>query len=151
MLPFSTDDIPVQVVAVASDAPLSELGRLVTDIALPQLSDVDGVRQVQVAGQSTTELAVTLKPAQLRKYDLNAAAVTQAIRAQALVVPAGISYDKDLELAIQVGETPTAAKEVAAWPIPAPDGPVKLATSAEVKVEAGRRDLARPLRRSRRP
>ena len=136
VLPFSTDDIPVQVVAVASDIPLSELGRLVSDVAVPRLTDVAGVRQVQVAGSNATELAVTLRPAQLRKYDLSGAAVTQAIRAQALVVPAGTAYDQNIELAIQVGRTPSAAKEVAAWPIPAPDGPVKLSRVADVKVQA---------------
>ena len=78
---------------VASDAPLDELARQVDDIVVPQLSGVEGVRQVQVAGQDTTELVVTLQPDQLRKYDLNAAAVTQAVQAQALVVPAGNSYD----------------------------------------------------------
>ena len=136
VLAISTDDIPVQVVAVASDTPVTELGRLVDEIAIPQLTEVDGVRQVQVAGQNVTELAVTLRPAQLRKYDITAAAVTQAIRTQALVVPAGTSYDKNLELAIEVGDTPTSAKEVGEWPIPAPDGPVKLSTLAEVKVQS---------------
>ena len=134
VLAISTDDIPVQVLAVASDTPITELGRLVDEIAIPALTEVDGVRQVQVTGQNVTELAVTLRPAELRKYDVTAAAVTQAVRAQALVVPAGTSYDKNLELAIEVGTTPTAAKEVAEWPIPAPDGPVKLGTLAEVKV-----------------
>ena len=62
VLAISTDDIPVQVVAVASDTPITELGRLVDEIAIPQLTEVDGVRQVQVAGQNVTELAVTLAP-----------------------------------------------------------------------------------------
>jgi multidrug efflux pump subunit AcrB len=135
VLAISTDDIPVQVVAVASDTPLPELSRLIEDVAVPALTEVDGVRQVQVDGQNVTELAVTMRPAALREYDVNAAAVTQAIRAQALVVPAGTSYDKNLELAIEEGTTPTTAKEVADWPIPAPDGPVKLGTLAEVKVQ----------------
>ena len=132
----STDDIPVLVLGISSDRPLTELARQVDDIVVPQLSGVEGVRQVQVAGQDTTELVVTLKPEQLRKYDLNAAAVTQAVQSQALVVPAGNGYDDTTELAIQVGDTPTAAKQVASWPIPAPDGPVKLGTLGVVRVES---------------
>ncbi len=130
----STDDIPVLVLAVASDAPLPELARQVDEIVVPQISGVDGVRRVQVAGQDVTELRVTLKPKQLRKYDLNAAAVTQAVRGQATVVPAGNAYRGDTELAIQVGTTPRAAKQVANWPIPAPDGAVKLGDIATVEV-----------------
>jgi multidrug efflux pump subunit AcrB len=132
----STDDIPVLVLGVASDAPLGELARQVENTVVPQLAEVDGLRQVQVSGQDTTELVVTLRPAQLRKYDLSAAAVTQAVQAQAQVVPAGNSYDGSTELAIQVGQSPTAAKEVAGWWIPAPDGPVKLGTLAAVGVRS---------------
>ena len=77
-----------------------------------------------MSGEDTTELVVTLRPDRLRKYDLTAAAVTQSVQAQALVVPAGNSYDGDIELAIQVGSSPTSAKQVAGWPIPTPDGPV---------------------------
>ncbi len=104
VLAGSTDDIPVLVLGVASDAPLDELAKQVDDVVVPALSGVEGVRQVQVAGQDTTELLITLKPDQLRKYDLTAAAVTQAVQSQAQVVPAGNSYDGDTELAIQVGK-----------------------------------------------
>jgi multidrug efflux pump subunit AcrB len=136
LLAGSTDDIPVLVLGVASDAPLGELARQVENTVVPQLSDVDGVRQVQVSGQDITELVVTLRPSQLRKYDLSAAAVSQAVQSQAQVVPAGNSYDGDTELAIQVGQSPTAAKQVAGWWIPAPDGPVKLGTLAAVEVRS---------------
>ena len=124
------------VLGISSDRPLTELARQVDDIVAPQISGIEGVRQVQVAGQDTTELVVTLKPRQLRKYDLNAAAVAQAIQSQALVVPAGNSYENTTELAIQVGATPTSAKQVASWPIPAPDGPVRLGTLGKVRVES---------------
>ncbi|HZA03043.1 MAG TPA: efflux RND transporter permease subunit [Propionibacteriaceae bacterium] len=136
VLAGSTDDIPVLVLGVASDAPLDQLARQVDDTVVPQLSAVQGVRQVQVSGQDVTELMVTLRPAELRKHDLSAAAVTQAVQAQASVVPAGNSYEKDIELAIQVGRTTTAADQVAGWWVPAPDGPVRLGTLAEVKVQS---------------
>ena len=124
-----------------------ELARQVDDTVVPQLSGIEGVRQVQVSGQDVTELVVTLRPAELRKYDLSAAAVTQAVQAQAQVVPAGNSYDEDIELAIQVGRTTTAAKQVAGWWIPAPDGPVRLGTLADGRGAVGGGDHDRPVRR----
>src|SRR6478735_283299 len=133
----STDDIPVQVLAIASDAPLRTLAQQVNDLVTPVLSKIHGVRQVQVSGEDSTELAVTLKPAQLRKHDLTAAAVTQSVQAQALVVPAGTSYHGSTELAVQVGDSSTSAAQVAAWPIATPkDGPVKLSSLATVKVRS---------------
>ncbi|HKF88911.1 MAG TPA: efflux RND transporter permease subunit, partial [Propionibacteriaceae bacterium] len=44
----STDDIPVLLLAVASDAPLEEAGRQVENVAVPELSGIDGVRSVTV-------------------------------------------------------------------------------------------------------
>ena len=128
----STDDIPVLVLAVSSDATLDVLAKQVTDLVVPALTGVDGVRLAQVAGQDSTEVMVTLKPDQLRKYDLSAGQVTQAVQAQALVVPAGNSYTADQELAIQVGSSATSAAQVAKWPIPAADGSVPLGTLGTV-------------------
>ena len=57
-----TDDIPVLLLAVASDASLDEAGRRVENIAVPELSGIDGVRSVTVTGENTTQLLVTLRP-----------------------------------------------------------------------------------------
>ena len=89
----STDDIPVLLLAVASDASLNETGRLVENVAVPDLAGIDGVRQVSVAGENTLQLVVTLRPTDLRKHDLTAQAVTETVRAQAIVTPAGTSHD----------------------------------------------------------
>lgn len=130
----STDDIPVLALAVASDESLQELARKVQSTVVPAISKVEGVRQVQVAGETESELAVTLDPVKLRKHDLTAQAVTQTIQAQSLIIPAGTSYSENNELAIQVGTVGDSAKTVAAWPIPTADGPVLLGSIATVKV-----------------
>ena len=132
----STDDIPVLVLAVASDAPLGTAGQLVEDVAVPQLQGIDGVRQVQLTGQNTTELDITLRPKDLRKHDLTAQAVTEAIRAQALVTPAGTSYQGNTELAIEVGRSLASVDQVKALPIATTDGPVGLGKLADVAVRA---------------
>lgn len=132
----STDDIPVLVLAVASDADLREAGQLVEDIAVPALKGVDGVRQVTLTGQNTDRLAVTLRPADLRERDLTAQAVTESIRAQAVVTPAGTSYDGSTELAVEVGRSLTSVKQVRALPLATADGPVELREVADVDLES---------------
>jgi multidrug efflux pump subunit AcrB len=87
-----TDDIPVLLLAVASDASLDEAGRQVENIAVPDLSGIDGVRSVTVTGQNTTQLLVTLRPPDLRKHDVAAQAVTETVQGQATVTPAGSSF-----------------------------------------------------------
>ena len=132
----STDDIPVLLLAVASDAPLDEAGRQVENVAVPDLSGIDGVRSVTVTGQETTQLLVTLRPPDLRKHDVTAQAVTQAVQGQATITPAGSSFDKDLELAVEVGTSTNTVKQFQALQVPTPDGPVALSAVADVKVDS---------------
>jgi HAE1 family hydrophobic/amphiphilic exporter-1 len=126
----------VLLLAVASDAPLDEAGRQVEDVAVPELSGIDGVRSVTVTGQETTQLLVTLRPPDLRKHDVTAQAVTQTVQGQATITPAGSSFDKDLELAVEVGTSTNTVKQFQALQVPTPDGPVALSAVADVKVDS---------------
>ena len=133
----STDDIPVLVLGISSDKPLTELARQVDDIIVPQLSGVEGVRQVQVAGQDTTELVVTLKPttaAQVRpeRRGRHPGGPEPGCRGARPATP----MTTRLELAIQVGDTPTSVKQVASWPIPAPRRPGEAVQARRVRVES---------------
>ena len=132
----STDDIPVLLLAVASDAPLEEAGRQVENVAVPELSGIDGVRSVTVTGLETTQLLVTLRPTDLRKHDVTAQAVTQTVQGQATITPAGTSFDKDLELAVEVGTSTNTVRQFRALQVPTPDGPVALSAVADVEVDS---------------
>ena len=133
----STDDIPVLQMAVASDLPLTQLGPLVEDRVVNKLEAVDGVRTVQVTGEDTTRVEVTLKQAQLEKYDLTAQAVTQSVQSQLTATPAGTSYDGDQALSVEVGSAPNSVETVAALPIAtADDGAKPLDQLASVKLSA---------------
>src|SRR6478735_5390426 len=132
----STDDIPVLLLAASTDLPLAASGELVQNVAVPALTGINGVRQVQVTGEDTTQLTITLRPDDLTERDLTAAAVTQAVQSQLTVVPAGTAYDKTLELAVQVGDSTNSVKQVKALSIPTSDGPVTLSKIADVEVES---------------
>jgi multidrug efflux pump subunit AcrB len=131
-----TDDIPVLLLAVASDASLDEAGRQVENVAIPDLSAIDGVRSVTAAGEDTTQLVVTLRPKDLRKHDVTAQQVTQTVQGQATITPAGSSFDKNLELAVEVGSSANTVKQFRALQVPTPDDPVPLSAVANVKVES---------------
>jgi multidrug efflux pump subunit AcrB len=131
-----TDDIPVLLLAVASDAPLDVASRQVENVAIPDLSGIDGVRSVTATGEDTTQLVVTLRPRDLRKHDVTAQAVTQTVQGQATITPAGSSFDKNLELAVEVGTSANTVKQFRALQVPTPDGPVALSAVADVKVDS---------------
>jgi multidrug efflux pump subunit AcrB len=131
-----TDDIPVLLLAVASDASLDEAGRQVENVAIPDLSGVDGVRSVTATGEDTTQLVVTLRPRDLRQHDVTAQAVTQTVQGQSTITPAGSSFDRNLELAVEVGTSANTVKQFRALQVPTPDGPVALSAVADVQVDS---------------
>jgi multidrug efflux pump subunit AcrB len=131
-----TDDIPVLLLAIASDASLDEAGRQVENVAIPDLSGIDGVRSVTAAGEDTTQLVVTLRPKDFRKHDVSTQAVTQTVQGQATITPAGSSFDKNLELAVEVGTATSTVKQFRALQVPTPKDPVPLSAVADVKVES---------------
>jgi multidrug efflux pump subunit AcrB len=131
-----TDDIPVLLLAVASDASLDVASRQVENVVIPDLSSIDGVRSVTATGEDTTQLLVTLRPKDLRKHDVTAQAVTQTVQGQATVTPAGTSFDKNLELAVEVGTASNTVKQFQAMRVPTPDGPIRLSAVADVKVDS---------------
>jgi multidrug efflux pump subunit AcrB len=133
----STDDIPVSQLAVASDLPLTQLGPIVEDQVVSRLESIEGVRQVDVSGEDTTRIEVTLDAKQLDKYDLTAAGVTQTLTAQLTSIPAGISYNGNSELSVEVGQTPDSVKTIKALTIStADDGPKRLDQLASVKISS---------------
>ncbi|HET9647629.1 MAG TPA: efflux RND transporter permease subunit [Microlunatus sp.] len=136
VLTGSTDDIPVLLLAASTDLPIDETGRLVKDVAVPELSAINGVRQVQVTGENTLQLTVTLRPADLKKHDITAQAVTQTVQSQLTVVPAGTAYDNELELAVQVGEQSNSIKAVKNLAVATSDGPIRLSDVADIELES---------------
>ncbi len=136
VLTGGTDDIPVLQLAVASDGTIAETTKAVEEIAVSSLSAIEGVRQVVIGGQNVTELVVTLRPGDVRRFDLQTEAVIEAIRARATVTPAGTAYAGNTELAVEVGTSVTAASTLAKLPITTPDGPVPLERMAAVAVQS---------------
>jgi multidrug efflux pump subunit AcrB len=132
----STDDIPVLALAVASDASLDQTGRLVQDVAVPEISGISGVRQVSVTGEDTQNLTVTLRPGDLHKHDVGVQAVTATVQAQVTVTPAGTSYDKNTELAVEVGNSVNDLTTFKAMSVATPKGPVPLSALADVQVKS---------------
>ena len=87
---------------------------------------------------------MTLRPPDLRKHDVTAQAVTQTVQGQATITPAGSSFDKDLELAVEVGTSTNTVKQFQALQVPTPDGPVALSAVADVVDSIESTSIARP-------
>jgi hydrophobic/amphiphilic exporter-1 (mainly G- bacteria), HAE1 family len=99
----STNDIPVVILAASADVSERELAKRLSDDAVPALRDVSGVRDVQVTGERTDRVLITLDPDKMKKKHVTADAVTQALQASGVTVPGGNLTSNGRTNAVQVG------------------------------------------------
>ncbi|MFC6694803.1 efflux RND transporter permease subunit [Nocardioides daphniae] len=123
---------PVVQLSVTSDLAPGELADELEQIAVPELSDVEGVRDVQLSGAPTNRVEITLKP-QAAAQGVTGQQVGEALDA-ARMVPAGSLDAGDRALSVQVGTTPTTLAELKQVPVKVGQGTRPLGTLAQVEV-----------------
>lgn len=140
----SSDDIPVLQLAVASEDETGEFANSVETIVVPALRAINGVRQVDLAGENATQLVITMRPADLAAKKVTAEEVMAAVQASGAVTAAGTSVDAGKELSIEVGSAVGSLAELQALPIQHQDGPFALSAVADVElVPAAETSIAR--------
>ena len=77
---FSTADIPIIQLAVASDGTRKELQRVTENVVIPTLLRLDGVADVEVRGLRTEKIFVTLSSAAMSAYALSFDDVIASLR-----------------------------------------------------------------------
>jgi multidrug efflux pump subunit AcrB len=130
----NSDDFPVLQLAVASEQDPGEFAKRVETVVLPALRGIDGVRQVNLAGQRETQLVITMRQADLVAKKTTAEEVGAAIKASGVVVAAGTSTDGGKSLAIEVGDSIDTVEALQALPIQHQDGPFPLSAVADVEL-----------------
>ncbi len=86
---FSFDDLPVMRLAVFSSQSDLELSRFVRDRVQPALSQVPGVAEVRVLGDTDREIAIRIDPEKLEVHHVSIMQIVPAIRMGNLELPAG--------------------------------------------------------------
>ncbi|MFT4033061.1 MAG: efflux RND transporter permease subunit, partial [Siphonobacter sp.] len=86
---FSTDELPILRMGVTANLSPTQLYDLVNDDLKPQLSNSEGVGQVNIIGGNEREIQVNIDPAKLRAYGLSINQVAQAINNANTSYPAG--------------------------------------------------------------
>ena len=77
---FSTADIPIIQLAVASDGSRKELQRVTENVVIPTLLRLDGVADVEVRGLRTEKIFVTLSSTAMSAYALSFDDVIASLR-----------------------------------------------------------------------
>lgn len=130
----NTSDIPVLALALTSDADPDVLAERVDAVLLPAITNVPGVRDVELAGKTQQRVLVTANPAAMAEHSIDQAVVGALLRTAGTVVPAGTSVEGEQSLAIEVGQESATIDDIAAIPIPTLAGPVPLSAVAAVEL-----------------
>lgn len=109
---FSTDDMPVIRMGVTANIDAKELYDIIDLQIKPQLSNIEGVGQVNIIGGNERQLRVNLNKNKLESYGLNVAQVSNYISASSLSTPAGKIENIDREYAIKFDAKVTNAEEL---------------------------------------
>ncbi|MFM7013508.1 MAG: efflux RND transporter permease subunit [Actinomycetota bacterium] len=100
----SFDTVPIIVLSVASTTGNNDqIAEVLEEIAVPILSQVDGVRDVNVAGGKEKRINLDLREKVLRKNGLTQQNIVDALRSNGFIIPAGTISDSNGELSIEIG------------------------------------------------
>ena len=121
----SIDDLPVVQLAVAGtpddvregEDPQAALARVVDDVVVPRLEQIDGVREVAVTGVAEQAVTITLDLPALTAAGLSPAAVQTILQDNGVVLPTGTVDDGDLTLSVQAGTQVMSVDELRALPL----------------------------------
>jgi len=129
----STEALPIVQLALSSDDSLEDLSQKVTDVVVPELKSVQGVRDVTVAGKEEREIVVTYEQDKLDKYGVDPASISQLFAENSAALPSGTLRTGAANIDVQTGESYSTADEVADLMVQGTDDPVRLGSFASVK------------------
>ncbi len=129
----STDDIPAIVLAASGAGSETDLAAKLNSVVVPELTAIDGVRNVKVTGARTQQVVITPDPAKLAASGVKLPGIATLLQANGISVPAGAVTDGDKSLSVQVGSPITTLDDLRGLYLTGRTGPVQLGAVASVE------------------
>ena len=112
------DTIPVMVLSVASDSgDNTEIAKLLPDIAPTLFKKVAGVKDVQIGGVREYRVNMKLDTALMAANGITAQSITNALKTNGFVLPAGTLEDDKGQITVQVGTPVESVRELKSLPL----------------------------------
>ena len=157
---FNPDALPVLQVSVVGERDLADIQRIVAELLLPPIADVDGVFAANVSGGVSREISIRVDREALADKGLSMFQVSQALRNNSVVLPGGAVFDdgrllpvktvsgyeslddlRNLTVGFARAQAPSAPVSPISPVSPAPSPPVPVSLGEIAEVEFG--DAAR--------
>ncbi|WP_440708086.1 efflux RND transporter permease subunit [Herbiconiux sp. YIM B11900] len=119
----SINDLPIISIAVSGED-AKTLAQQLEVAAVPDLEAIDGVRAASVLGQIGQRVTITPSPENLAATGVSTSQITDAVKNNGVLIPAGTLTENGQSYAVQAGSKLTSTDDIAALPLPAvnPDG-----------------------------
>ncbi len=135
---FNPDQIPVIQFGVVSERGVAGVRSVVRSRILPALSEIDGVMQVQVAGDVERQVRVAVNPESLVDNGVSLSQVASALSENNLTLPAGLVFDRGQAVLVKTTHTFDSLQDIEDLVVAAPEsGPVRLGDVADVSLSDG--------------
>ncbi|MEH0109198.1 efflux RND transporter permease subunit [Tersicoccus sp. MR15.9] len=144
----SISDLPIVYLAVSSDdRSLSALRQRLTTTAVPKLQKIAGVRSADVAGGATQSVRILPDQGKLARAGLPVTAISDALKNNGDLVPAGTVQQGKNALDVQFGSPITSLDAIRALPVSGRNDP-KVVTIGDVASVALTDDAATSITRT---
>ena len=130
-----TDDMPAMVLSAGSSGDHAAFADALQSTVVPAIQGVQGVQRVELAGREEQQVRISLRPADVQKLKVDAAALAPALEAHGAAVPAGQADSEKGPLSVTVGSGLASVEDIANLPIQTADGAVLVADFADVTAE----------------
>ena len=138
---FNPDFFPVIQFGVISDRDVSEVQDLVQSLIIPEISNIEGVMDVDVTGEMERSVMVTADPDRLAANGITFFQVATALRENNLTLPAGLLFDGSRAVIVKTTHTFDSVEEISDLVVGASQsGVVRLSDVAGVGLGVGRPD-----------
>jgi HAE1 family hydrophobic/amphiphilic exporter-1 len=135
VLTGSIDDFPVIQIAVTSDLTAGDLDAALRAQAVPDLTELDGVREVSVQGSVGERVQITPDDDELFALGLTRADITDALDANGVLLPAGQLTEDGSTLAVVSGVRLSSIEDLRDLPLLAANQPeTTIADVADVEL-----------------
>ncbi|MFS0716980.1 efflux RND transporter permease subunit [Arthrobacter sp. 1P04PC] len=130
----SISDFPIVYLAVSSDKPLSELNTDLARLSVPRLQKIDGVRGAEVTGGATEHIQIQPKPEAMAAAGTSIQAISDALKNNGSLVPAGSIQDQGKTLSLQIGSPVDSVDAIKALPLGGARDAATIGTVADVSI-----------------
>lgn len=113
----SFDDLPVLQLAVSSDGDAEALASDLRESVIPDLEEVDGVREVALVGETAQRVTITPDDAQLAAAGVTANDIRTALQQNGVLVAGGEVTQDGSTFSVQSGQKLGSTDDIAALPL----------------------------------